>query len=181
MESSNKKDLIPQESKHYLHTSIVHPLLREWNSVDMFKKSDLIWPIFVHGNDEDRKQEIKLLPDNYRIHFDDIVEVLKPLYEKGLRSIMLFGYVEEPQKDEVATVALNGPVNKALINIKKDLPNILINCDLCLCPYTSHGHCGVFLPNGEIDNDETLKILGEIALNLIKDGADVIAPSDCMD
>ena len=180
MDTSNK-NLIPNKSKNYLHPSMGHKLLREWNSVDMFKKSDLIYPMFVHSDDEERKQEIQLLPDNYRYHHEDIVEVLKPLYEKGLRSIMLFGVISQDQKDETATGAEDGPVNKAIIAIKKELKDLLIVCDLCLCPYTSHGHCGILDKDGEILNSKSLVRLGEVALNLIKDGADVIAPSDCMD
>jgi porphobilinogen synthase len=177
MEKSGK-DLVPDKAANYLHTSMVHPLLREWNSVDMFKKSDLIYPIFIHDNDTDRKQEITLLPENYRYHHEDIVEVLKPLYEKGLRSVMLFGVVDPEKKDAIANSAFDGPVNKAVIAIKKGIEGMLVVCDLCLCPYTDHGHCGVLNEKGDIMNEKSVLRLGEVALNLIKDGADVIAPSD---
>jgi porphobilinogen synthase len=175
----NEKDFHPDRSAHHLHSSMVHPLLREWNSVDMFKKSDLIYPIFIHENDTDRKQEITLLPENYRYHHEDIVEVLKPLYEKGLRSVMLFGVVDPDKKDATGSSAFDGPVNKAVIAIKKEFEGkMLVVCDLCLCPYTDHGHCGVLNEKGDIINKKSVIRLGEIALNLIKDGADVIAPSD---
>lgn len=176
-----EESLIPNKAKNYLHSSIGHKLLREWNSVDMFKKSDLIYPLFVHSNSEDRKQEIELLPENYRYHHEDIVEVLRPLYEKGLRSVILFGIIEKSQKDSTASNAEGGPANKAIIAIKNEFKDMLVVWDLCLCPYTSHGHWGILDENGEVDNDKTLIRLGEIALDLIKDGADVIAPSDCMD
>jgi len=178
---SSIKDLVPDVSKNYLHSSMGHPLTREWNCVDQFKKSDIIYPMFIHDNDEDRKQSIELLPDNYRYHHEDIVEILKPLYEKGLRSIMLFGVIPQDKKDKTGSGAENGPVNKAMVAIKKELKDMLIVCDLCLCPYTSHGHCGILDEDGEIINKKSVIRLGEIALNLIKDGADVIAPSDCMD
>ena len=149
----------------------------------LIQKSDFIYPIFVHDNTEDRKQDIELLPENYRYHYEDIVDVLKPLYEKGLRSIMLFGVIDASLKDEFGTKAVDNPVNEAIKAIKTDpdICNLLVICDLCLCPYTSHGHCGILDKKGDPQNDVTIKRLGQIALNYVKDGADVIAPSDCMD
>jgi len=176
-----EKTLIPRKSKGYLHPSMQHPLMREWVSVDNFKKADIIFPIFVHEDAENRKQEIELLPDNYRWHFEDAPAMLKPLVEKGLRSVILFGVVSSEEKNERGTKASGNAVTKCIELLKNELPELMIICDLCLCPYTDHGHCGILKEDETIDNDKSLIRLGEIALDYIEAGAHMIAPSDCMD
>lgn len=102
---------------------------------------------------------------------------------QGLASILVFGIVDSDRKDDTATAAddaLN-PVIKGLPLLRQWFPDLLIACDVCLCPYSSHGHCGILHPDGTINNDESIARIAEIALNYARAGAHIVAPSDMMD
>ena len=143
-------------------------------------KEDLIYPIFLEEG-ENIKNEIESMPGIFRYSLDRIDEELDALVELGINSILLFGIPKH--KDECATESYkeDGVIQNAIRYIKKNYPNFLIIGDVCCCEYTSHGHCGILDENGYVKNDETLEVLGKIALSYARAGVDVIAPSDMMD
>ncbi len=140
---------------------------------------DLIYPLFVVPG-EGVREEIPSMPDQYRYSIDTLVEEVRKIYEEGIRSVILFGIPES--KDEQGTDAFdeNGIIQKALRALKEALPDMVYIADLCMCEYTSHGHCGI-LKNGTVDNDTTLQFYGRIAVAQARAGADIIAPSGMMD
>lgn len=155
--------------------SAVRDLVRE----TVLDPKDFIFPIFaVEG--ENIKEEMTSLSGNYYYSIDRLHEVIEVVKKSGVRGILLFGVPDH--KDEVATSAFeeNGIVQKAIRKIKEIDKDILVITDVCMCQYTSHGHCGIV--EGEtINNDKTLEYIAKIALSHAKAGADMIAPSDMMD
>lgn len=153
--------------------------VRELVAETTISLNDLVMPLFVtFGNKV--KQEISSMPGQYRFSVDTLVEKCKVLYSKGIRSVLLFGIPEE--KDETGDVACteNSIVQKAIVALKKQLPDLLIIADVCNCEYTKHGHCGTIV-DGDVENDRTLITLAAQSVSLAKAGADIIAPSDMMD
>ena len=144
-----------------------------------FSMDNLVYPLFIEEG-KGIKKEIPSMLGQYRFSIDMLKDELKELKELGIKSLLLFGIPEK--KDCMGTEAYNenGIIQKAIKYIKKDFPNFLIITDVCLCEYTSHGHCGVLRGN-ELVNDETLVLLQKIALSHVKAGADIVAPSDMMD
>lgn len=142
-------------------------------------KHDLIYPLFVVEG-ERVKREISSMPGQYQMSVDNILRECGELLNLGLNSILLFGIPAE--KDEVGSGAYadDGIIQKAVRTIKERLPEMLIVTDVCLCEYTSHGHCGV-VENDYVQNDNTLELLAKEALSHAQSGADIIAPSDMMD
>ncbi|MEO0144503.1 MAG: porphobilinogen synthase [candidate division WOR-3 bacterium] len=154
---------------------VIRALVRE-NYINV---ENLIYPIFVvEGNKI--KEEIPSMPDVYRFSIDMLSEELEELIKLNIKTILLFGVPSV--KDEYGTQAYNenGIVQKAIKYIKRNYPEIYVITDVCLCGYTTHGHCGI-VKDGEILNDETLKILSKIALSHAYSGADMVAPSAMMD
>ena len=141
--------------------------------------SDLIYPIFVCDG-ENVKQEIESMPDICRYSLDRLPEELDRVQEAKIPVVLLFGIPE--YKDEKGSMAYddNGITQRAIRLIRQSYPELLVIADVCLCEYTSHGHCGLIC-DGEILNDETLPLLSKAAVSLAKAGADIIAPSDMMD
>ena len=141
--------------------------------------SSLIYPLVVCPGSK-VKDEIKSMPGNYRWSVDLLVDECRAAYDLGIPAVILFGIPET--KDEVGSGAYNpeGIVQRAVRALKQAMPGLLVICDLCLCEYTSHGHCGA-VKNGEIDNDSTLDLLARTALAQARAGADMVAPSDMMD
>ena len=141
---------------------------------------DFIYPVFVVEG-ENIKREIPSMPNQYHYSLDRLDEVCQEMVEAHLSSILLFGIVEH--KDEVGSEAYreDGLIQKAIQQIKRDFPQLYVICDVCMCEYTCHGHCGILDENGYVNNDETLKYLCKIALSYARSGADMIAPSDMMD
>ena len=143
-------------------------------------KEDLIYPIYfkeeLEGNE---KEEISSLPGEYRYSLESGVEFAKQLEAKGLKSIIVFGIPREDTKDEIATpdYSATGIVQKAIRKLKKET-NLVIISDVCLCQYTSHGHCGMIVEND--DTDDGIEI-AKVALSHAEAGADIVAPSDMMD
>jgi len=141
--------------------------------------NDLIMPLFVCPGSK-VKNPIKSMPGNFQLSVDMIVEECKRLYNLGVQSVLLFGIPET--KDEHGHVACNdhGIVQRAMVAIKKEVPNLYLIADICNCEYTTHGHCGTIV-DGDVDNDLTLETLSAQAVSLVKNGADMVAPSDMMD
>ncbi|WP_405271716.1 porphobilinogen synthase [Methanobrevibacter sp.] len=153
------------------------------------EKEDLIYPIYFKEELKgDEKEEISSLPGEYRYSLDRGVEFAKQLEEKGLKSIIVFGIPAEDTKDEIATpdYSSTGIVQKAVRRLKKETDLVVIT-DVCLCQYTSHGHCGMIVENDDTDdgieilNDESLPYIAKVALSHAQAGADIVAPSDMMD
>ncbi len=140
---------------------------------------DFIYPMFVvEGSGIER--EIPSMPGIYHYSVDKLLFQLEKVQQAGIPGILLFGIPDE--KDEVGTGAFfsDGIVQKTLRAAKQRFPELVLSADLCLCEYTSHGHCGIIQDN-KIDNDLTLEILSKAAVSLAEAGADIIAPSDMMD
>ena len=153
------------------------------------EKDDLIYPIYFKEELEgDQKEEISSLPGEFRYSLDSGVEFAKQLEAKGLKSIIVFGIPKEDTKDEIATpdYSSTGIVQKAVRRLKKETDLVVIT-DVCLCQYTSHGHCGMIVENEDTDdgieilNDESLPYIAKVALSHVQAGADIVAPSDMMD
>ena len=154
-------------------------ILRKMVRETRIDKSSLIYPMFVTDG-ENKVEEIPSMPNQYRYTVDRVDEELNRLKNAGVSSIMLFGIPDK--KDEYGSEAYseNGVVQRAVRHIKKNYPEIYIITDVCMCEYTSHGHCGV-LCDRDVDNDKTLDLLAKTALSHVKAGADMVAPSDMMD
>lgn len=142
-------------------------------------KDDLIYPIFVAEGDN-IKNPVESMPGIFQYSIDRLDEILKQIVESQVAGILIFGIPRH--KDELATSAYddNGITQKAIRYIKKKYHDLLVIADVCLCEYTSHGHCGV-VHGDKILNDETLPLLSKMAVSLANAGADIIAPSDMMD
>jgi len=140
---------------------------------------DFIYPLFVtHGKGV--KKEISSMPGNFQQSIENIVKDCEEVTGLGIPAVLLFGIPEH--KDEVGSEAYSdeGIVQHAIKAIKNKLPELVVITDVCLCEYTSHGHCGV-IKNGVVQNDPTLELLAREALSHAKAGADMVAPSDMMD
>lgn len=150
-------------------------LVRE-NSISV---EQLIYPLFI-TEEENVKNPIESMPGIYQFSLERLMEEVDKAVELGIRSFLLFGVPKH--KDEVGSQAYaeDGIVPKAIRKIKSVYPDLILIGDVCLCEYTSHGHCGL-VENGEILNDETLPLLAKSAVCYAKAGADIIAPSDMMD
>ena len=142
-------------------------------------KASLIYPMFVMDG-EDRVDEIPSLPGQFRYTVDRMGEALDRMAEAGVTSVMLFGI--PAHKDPVGSQAYapDGIVQRAVARAKILHPEMYIITDVCMCEYTSHGHCGV-LCDRDVDNDATLPLLAKTALSHVEAGADMVAPSDMMD
>ena len=142
-------------------------------------KDSLIYPMFFEEG-ENIFEEIESMPGQYRMSIDRCDSVIKELLESGVKSVILFGI--PGHKDESGSEAYHdhGIVQEAIRYIKKNYPEVYIIGDVCMCEYTSHGHCGI-LKGNDIDNDSTIKYLAKIALSQVEAGADMVAPSDMMD
>lgn len=141
---------------------------------------DLIYPLFIKAG-EGIREEIASLPGCYHLSPDEILlQEAEKIVEAGLKGIMLFGLPAEKDEFGSRAKAEDGPVQKACRLLKKEYPGLYLITDVCLCAYTSHGHCGL-VDNGEILNDKTLPHLAEMAVSHAESGADMVAPSDMMD
>lgn len=154
-------------------------VLRKMTREIRVDKSSLVYPMFVVEG-QNKKEEIKSMPGQYRYSIDRMGEPLELMAKAGVNSVMLFGIPDT--KDELGTMAYHtdGIVQKAFRKAKGDYPNMYLIGDVCMCEYTSHGHCGVLCGN-EVENDKTLELLSKTALSQVQAGADMVAPSDMMD
>lgn len=143
------------------------------------EKSDLVYPIFV-AEGENIKEEIPSMPEVFHYSLDRLPEILDKVQGAGVKAVLYFGI--PARKDDYGSEAYNrnGIVQKALRLTKEKYPDIIAIADVCLCEYTSHGHCG--LTDGtKILNDESVKLIAKTALSYAEAGADIVAPSDMMD
>jgi len=154
---------------------VVRSMVRE----TVLDPSDFIYPLFaVEGTDI--KKEISSLPGNYHLSVDRLQEVVEEMKEVGVKSVILFGIPDHKDACGSGAYDEDGIIQKAIRKIKEVDKNIYVITDVCMCEYTSHGHCGI-IHGEDVDNDETLEYIAKIALSHAKAGADMIAPSDMMD
>ncbi len=157
------------------------PVIRELFRETTLRAQDLIMPYFVVETDDPNfEKHIDAMPGQYQLGLEAFYKRVEKAAARGLRAIILFGIPKE--KDERASQAYDadGIVQQAIRGIKKRLPDLVVVTDVCLCEYTSHGHCGL-LVNGDVLNDPTLELLAKTALSHARAGADIVAPSDMMD
>jgi len=155
------------------------PVLRDLVRETVLTRDDLVMPLFVCPGTK-VINPINSMPGNAQLSVDLLVEKAKELYDKGLKSVLLFGIPEH--KDEHGLVACehNGIVQQAVRALKKEVPGLYLIADICNCEYTTHGHCGTIV-NGDVDNDLTLITLAKQSVSLAQEGIDMVAPSDMMD
>src|SRR5438477_6518232 len=139
----------------------------------------MIYPIFVCPGEKVRN-EVPSMPGVFNLSVDNAVQIARDAEKAGIAGILLFGI--PPQKDELGSDAYdeNGIVQQALRAIRENVRDLLLITDVCLCEYTSHGHCGV-IKHSDVQNDPTLKLLADSAVSHMRAGADMVAPSDMMD
>ncbi|MBO8126299.1 MAG: porphobilinogen synthase [Firmicutes bacterium] len=141
--------------------------------------SDFIYPLFVCPGSGVR-EEISAMPGNYHLSVDEVVKEAVEVYELGVPAIILFGIPEYKDAEGSSGWQAQGPVQRAIKVIKKEVPDLVVMTDVCLCDYTDHGHCGL-IQGQEILNDPSLENLAKIALSHAEAGADFVCPSDMMD
>lgn len=156
-------------------TEAIRSLVRE----TALTVDDLIYPLFICEG-KGIKEEISSMPGIYRFSLDKVIDEVREATELGLKAFILFGI--PAHKDEVGSSAYakEGIIQRAVNTLKDKFPQVVVITDVCLCEYTSHGHCGI-IKGGDVDNDATLEQLARIALSHAKAGADWVAPSDMMD
>lgn len=154
-------------------------VLRKMVRETRMDKASLIYPMFVKEG-SGIIEEIPTMPGQFRYSVDTQGEILSKLQDAGVKNVMFFGIPDH--KDKVGSGAYDpeGIVQKALRQARKDFPEMYLITDVCMCEYTSHGHCGV-LCGHDVDNDRTLELLAKTALSHVEAGADMVAPSDMMD
>jgi len=141
--------------------------------------NDLIYPLFVVEG-ENVRNEVPSMPGIFQISLDHLHEEVSEVQNLGIKALLLFGVPAEKDEQGTGAFASDGIVQEASRVLKKEFPDMLIVADTCLCEYTSHGHCGV-IHNGDVNNDESLKLHAKTAVSQAEAGADIIAPSNMMD
>ncbi|MCS7090062.1 MAG: porphobilinogen synthase [Verrucomicrobiota bacterium] len=159
------------------------PALRRLVAETSLAPSHLIWPLFIRPGRKERRA-VPAMPGVFQLSVDEAVREATIAYEAGIPAVLLFGIPE--RKDEKATQAYarSGVVQQAVRTLKRELPDLLVITDVCLCEYTSHGHCGLVQQRSgivQIANDPTLPLLARTAVSHAEAGADIVAPSDMMD
>ena len=141
--------------------------------------SDLVLPLFV-SETESNRSAIPSMPDVDRLSLGELVREASGAWEDGIRAVLLFGIPADRDEKGSSAIAPDGIVQRAVRELRRELPELVVITDVCLCEYTSHGHCGV-VRDGEVDNDETIELLAVQARSHAEAGADLVAPSDMMD
>jgi len=157
------------------YNPIVRDMVRETN----ITKNDLIYPLFVVPG-ENVKNPVKSMPGVFQLSIDKLVEECKEVRDLGIPAVILFGIPEHKDEKGSEAYAPDGIIQRAIRAIKQEVNDLVIITDVCLCEYTSHGHCGL-LDGEEILNDETIALLAKEAVSHVEAGADMVAPSDMMD
>ena len=140
---------------------------------------NLIYPLFVRSG-KSKRVEISSMPGIYQYSIDTLSQELEEVQSLGIPAILLFGLPDKKDEHGSEAYAPQGIVQQAIGTIKKSFPDLIIITDICLCAYTTHGHCGI-IRNDIVENDQTLEILQKIAVSQVEAGADMVAPSDMMD
>lgn len=156
-------------------TDVIRRMVRETS----LSPDDFIYPLFVtYGKGV--KREVSSMPGCFQESIDEIIKTAKDVYSLGIPAVILFGVPEH--KDEMGSSAYDddGIVQRAIREIKDKVPELYVITDVCLCEYTSHGHCGI-VEKGDVVNDRTLDLLAREAVSHARAGADMVAPSDMMD
>ncbi|MFQ5930191.1 MAG: porphobilinogen synthase [Acidobacteriota bacterium] len=163
-----------------------NPILRRMVRETRLSVEQLVYPVFVREG-KGIREEIRSMPGQFRFSTDVLVEELQLVHELCIPAVILFGIPDEDKKDPVGSAAhaQDGVICQALDVVKKNVPDLLLIADVCLCEYTDHGHCGLVKESSAgaptIRNDETLEILAQTAIAYARAGADIVAPSDMMD
>jgi len=140
---------------------------------------ELVYPLFaVPGKDV--KKPIGSMPGQFQMSVDHIAKEAREAYAMGIPALLLFGIPAKKDEQGTGAFAKDGIVQQAVKRVKNEVPDMLVITDVCLCEYTSHGHCGI-IEKGQVQNDATLEVLAETALSQVKAGADMVAPSAMMD
>lgn len=168
-------DLPVSRLRRLRRTAVLRDMFRETR----LAKSDLIFPLFV-ATGENVKREITAMPGIYQLSIDNVLRECEELLSLGINSILLFGIPAVKDETGSAAIARDGIVQATVRAIKDRFPDIVVVTDVCLCAYTTHGHCGV-IRDGEVVNDESVDLIAEQALTHAQSGADIVAPSDMMD
>lgn len=141
---------------------------------------NLVYPLFiVHGTGI--RREIPSMPGNFHLSPDTLAQEAKEAHSLGIPAVLLFGIPAKKDEQGSEAYAPDGIVQQGIQEIKAACPDMVVITDVCMCEYTSHGHCGLLTPAGEVDNDTTLELLARTALSHCQAGADMVAPSDMMD
>jgi porphobilinogen synthase len=155
------------------------PLVRKMVRETTLRTSDLIYPLFtVHGRGV--REPIASMPGQFRLSIDELLKECKDAASMGIPGVLLFGIPQEKDARGSEAYADDGIIQQAVHAVKETIPDLLVLTDVCLCEYTSHGHCGV-VEDGRVKNDPTLELIARTALSHVEAGADMVAPSDMMD
>jgi porphobilinogen synthase len=158
-------------------TEGIRSLIRETE----LRPQDLIHPFFVLEDDDlQTRKPIASMPGQFQLGIKALVDDVRRAWDQGLQAIMLFGIPKHKDEQGSQAYARDGIVQQAVTRIKETVPKMLVITDVCLCEYTSHGHCGL-IAEGMVQNDPTLELLAQTALSHVQAGADMVAPSDMMD
>ena len=158
------------------------PALRRLFDMALPGPEKFMWPVFLKAGTKVR-EPIDAMPGQFRMSPDVLVKELERMAGMGIGSVLVFGLAEPSQKDGAGTAAYDerGVVQQAIRRIRKEFPHLVIATDVCVCAYTSHGHCGPLTPSGDVDNDASNEILARMAVSHAAAGADMVAPSAMMD
>jgi porphobilinogen synthase len=155
------------------------PLLRSMVRETSLRIDDFVYPLFaVHGRGV--REPIGSMPGQYRLSIDELLKECKDAASMGIPAVLLFGLPRDKDPRGTEAYAEDGIIQQAVRAVKDTIPDLLVITDVCLCEYTSHGHCGV-VEDGRIKNDPTLELIARTAVSHAEAGADLIAPSDMMD
>ena len=155
------------------------PLLRKMVRETHLRVDDLVYPLFaVHGRGV--REPIQSMPGQFRLSVDELLRECKDVASMGIPAVLLFGLPAEKDPRGSEAYAEDGIIQQAVRAVKETIPDLLVVTDVCLCEYTSHGHCGV-VEGGRVRNDPTLDLLARTAVSHVEAGADMVAPSDMMD
>lgn len=156
-------------------TEAMRTLVRETE----LSTNDLIYPIFVIEG-VNLKREVASMPGVFQLSLDRLAEEMDEVYALGIQAVMIFGVPNEKDEQGTGAYIQTGIVQQATQIIKREIPDLLVIADTCLCEYTSHGHCGVII-NNDVANDESLLLMAKTAVSQAEAGADIIAPSNMLD
>ncbi len=155
------------------------PLLRKMVRETQLRVDDFVYPLFaVHGRGV--REPIASMPGQFRLSVDELLRECKDTASMGIPAVLLFGLPADKDPQGTEAYAEDGIIQQAVRAVKETIPDLLVVTDVCLCEYTSHGHCGV-VEEGRVRNDPTLDLLARTAVSHVEAGADMVAPSDMMD
>ena len=155
------------------------PLLRSMVRETTLRADDFVYPLFaVHGRGV--REAIGSMPGQYRLSIDELLKECKDAASMGIPAVLLFGLPRDKDPRGTEAYAEDGIIQQAVRAVKDTIPDLLVVTDVCLCEYTSHGHCGV-VEDGRVKNDPSLELIARTAISHAEAGADMVAPSDMMD